>query len=69
MMVLNQTIDDFTVKVFSTKIGYHYKIYPLGEKQVIAQSYVYFHNMDDCFNRILADIEILKLTVEGRNDN
>ena len=69
MLVLKQKIDNFMIKVFSTKIGYHYKIYRFGEKQVIAQSYVYFHNMDDCYKRMWADIEMLKVTVEDRNDN
>lgn len=62
MIVLNQKIDDYTIKVFSTKIGYHYKIYK--EKTVIAQSYVYYHRMDDCYKRLWADLELLNITEE-----
>lgn len=58
MLLFNQPIDKFTVKFFSTKIGYHYKIY--SGKQVVAQSYVYFHNQDECVRRMWDDIEILK---------
>ena len=62
MLVVNQKINDYTVKVFSTKIGYHYKIYL--NKSIIAQSYVYYHRMDDCYKRLWADLELLNITAE-----
>lgn len=60
MLVINQPIDIFHVKAYSTKIGYHYKIF--YGKKLVAQSYVYFHRMDDCYRRMMADIELLKET-------
>ena len=53
-------------KLFSTAIGYHYKIY-YGRK-VVAQSYVYLASYNLCRQRMLDDldnVDVSKLEVKN----
>ena len=67
MLTFTQPIDKFIVKGYASKIGHSYKIY--YNKKLVARSYVYYHNPDDCYKQMWADIEMLKNTPEEYYDN
>lgn len=63
-MIVSKVLDgEFVSKIFSTQIGFHYKIYKVGSKIPVAQSYVYYHRYNDCADRMFSDLEILKINI------
>lgn len=58
MKILEQSIGDVRGVVYQYQDGYSYKVYQKKERKgtVVAQSYVYFLNKDECIDRMQSDI-------------
>lgn len=60
MIIQSITVGDFKANLYQYKLGYQYKIYTKikGKNTCVARCYAYLFNKDECYNKMIEDLEV-----------